>query len=91
MKECLMGLFVKMLDPDLEKNTIYLEWNEQRIKFEENKNVDELTPPHEPEGDVRLGSLHSGCEFYDDVSGEQLDHGLTTQARKVDIDFFKKI
>ena len=63
---------------------------EKLMKFDENTRVVELTPPHEPEGDARFGSLYSGCEFYDDVSGEQLDHGLTTQARKVEIDFFKK-
>ena len=64
---------------------------EKLMKFQENKRVVELTPPHEPEGDARFGSLYSGCEFYDDVSGEQLDHGLTTQARKVEIDFLEKM
>ena len=60
------------------------------MKFEERNNIAELTPPHKPEGEARMGSLYSGCTFYDDVNGEQLDHGLTTQARKVEIDFFKK-
>ena len=64
---------------------------EKLMKFDEDKRVVELTPPHEPEGGARFGSLYSGCEFYDDSSGEQLDHGLTTQAFKVEIDFFKKI
>ena len=60
---------------------------EKLMKFKENNRLVELTPPHEPEGDARFGNLYSGCGF--DVSGEQLDHGLTTQAHKVEIDFFK--
>ena len=63
---------------------------DQLKKFNENNRVVKPTPPNEPQGDARLGSRYKGCEFYDDVGGEQLDHGLTTQARKVEIEFFKK-
>ena len=62
---------------------------EKLMKFEDNNRVVELTPPHEPEGDARFASFYLGCEFYDDVSGEQLHHGLAIQVRKVEIDFLQ--
>ena len=50
-----------------------------------------VEPPHEAEGTTCLRDLHEGQEFVDDVSGLPLDKGLATQARRVDIGFFRKI
>ena len=48
-----------------------------------------VEPPHEPEGCVKLADLYEGCEFYDDISGVQLDHAMATAARRKEIEFFK--
>ena len=46
-------------------------------------------PPHEPKGCVKLADLYEGCEFYDDISGAQLDHAMATEARRNEIDLCK--
>ena len=48
-----------------------------------------VEPPHEPEGCVKLADLYEECEFYDDISGVQLDHAMATAARRKEIEFFK--
>ena len=48
-----------------------------------------VEPPHEPEGCVKLADLYEGCEFYDDISGVQLDHAMATAARRKEIECFK--
>lgn len=35
--------------------------------------------------------LYQGCEFYDDVSGGYLDKTLVSAARKIEMEFFKKM
>ena len=49
-----------------------------------------VEPPHEAEGTTCLRDLHEGQEFVDDVSGLPLDKGLATQARRVEIGFFRE-
>ena len=34
--------------------------------------------------------IYNGCEFYDDVSGSDLDKELVREARKLEIDFLTK-
>ena len=51
--------------------------------------VELLTPPHELPGSVDFTKLYEKFDFYDDVSGLQLDPKLTAAARKLEIDFFK--
>ena len=54
----------------------------------------EKCSPHEVESDEqeRLRSLYEGFEFRDDANqGELLDHGLVQEARRVEIDFFRKM
>ena len=51
--------------------------------------VEQGEPPHEPEGSVRFDELYAGRYFYDDVNGMPLNHGMATQARKNEIEFFK--
>ena len=51
--------------------------------------VELLTPPHELPGSVDFTKLYEKFNFYDDVSGLQLDPKLTAAARKLEIDFFK--
>ena len=48
-----------------------------------------VEPPHEPAGSTALQDLYGSYDFYDDVSGAPLDHGLATAARRLEIDFFK--
>ena len=47
-----------------------------------------VEPPHEPAGSTALQDLYGSYDFYDDVSGAPLDHGLATAARRLEIDFF---
>ena len=53
------------------------------IKFAESRQIIELTPPYEPEGETHIGDLYSGFHFYDDVSGGELDHGLIQKEEKI--------
>ena len=43
-------------------------------------------PPHE---ESHMMGLYDDCDFYDDISGVKLDHRLSVEARKKEIDFFK--
>ena len=38
------------------------------IKFAESRQIIELTPPYEPEGETQIGDLDFGLEFHDYVS-----------------------
>ena len=49
-----------------------------------------VEPPHEAEGTTCLRDLYEGQEFVDDVSGLPLDKGLATQARRVEMGFFRE-
>ena len=49
-----------------------------------------LTPPHEEAGTTDVGELYRDCDFYDDVTGVQLDKALTVKARKEEVSYFKK-
>ena len=35
--------------------------------------------------------LHAGHEFFDDVTGHSLNHGLAVDAKKLEMQFFRKI
>ena len=61
----------------------------QIIKFAESRQIIELTPPYEPEGETQIGDLYSGCEFYDDVNGAKRNFKLAVKARKLEICFFR--
>ena len=52
--------------------------------------TEDLTPPHEADGTTLIGKLYQDCEFFDDVTGVQLDKALTVQARKEEVNYFKK-
>ena len=52
--------------------------------------TEDLTPPHEADGTTLIGKLYQDCEFFDDVTGGQLDKALTVQARKEEVNYFKK-
>ena len=52
--------------------------------------TEDLTPPHEADGTTLNGKLYQECEFFDDVTGVQLDKALTVQARKEEVNYFKK-
>ena len=45
--------------------------------------------PVPPREKPYMVGLYGGCEFYDDISGVKLDHGLAVEARRKEIDFFK--
>ena len=36
-------------------------------------------------------SLYSNVDFYDDISGKELDHKMAAEARRLEIEFFKKM
>ena len=53
--------------------------------------VDEkVEPPHEQDAPIDFGHIYEGYDFYDDVSGSKLDHGMAVQARRAEMEFFKR-
>ena len=46
--------------------------------------------PHEADGTTKFHKLYEGHEFVDDVSGLFFNKELAIQARKLEIDFFKR-
>ena len=45
----------------------------------------EKTDPHAPD------DLYKDFKFFDDVTGRELDHGLAVKARRLEMDFFRKM
>ena len=37
------------------------------------------------------GNIYDGFDFQDDVTGGKLDHKLAVEARKLEMDFFRKL
>ena len=38
--------------------------------------VDKVEPPHERDAPIDFSHIYEGRDFYDDVSGTKLDHGM---------------
>ena len=47
-------------------------------------------PPHEGDAPIEFGHIYEGYDFYDDVSGSKLDHGMAVLARRAEMEFFKR-
>lgn len=43
-----------------------------------------------PEEEI-FDKIYEGCDFYDDISGARLDRNLAIKARKLEMDFFKRM
>ena len=53
--------------------------------------VDEkVEPPHERDAPIDFSHIYEGRDFYDDVSGAKLDHSMAVQARRAEMEFFKR-
>jgi hypothetical protein len=93
--------FAQLICESIKREISDAKWRGQVAeKFEISPTVEKLMavqakmelvePPHEVEGTTCLRDLYEGQEFVDDISGLPLDKGLATQARVVEIGFFRE-
>ena len=62
-----------------------------RCDNELNTLMDSADTPHPHDDIEEYTSFYQGMEFHDDVYGRPLDKNLATRARKLEMDFFKKM